>query len=45
MRLHDELYHTEPWEICEENCDELASAAICILFGAPIALRVNDDAR
>jgi hypothetical protein len=33
MRLHYALNHPEPWEICREGCDALASEAIRILFG------------
>lgn len=31
--LHNELGHTEPWEICDAGCDRLASEAIRELFG------------
>lgn len=34
MVLHDQLGHTEPWEMCEVGCGKLASDAIRILFGA-----------
>ena len=36
MLLHDELHHTEPWEICERGCDALASRLICELFGKEV---------
>ena len=39
MRLHDELHHTDPWEICEEGCNLLASDAIRILFDLPAPLQ------
>ena len=36
MRLHEALGHTEPWEICEEGCDQLASDVIFMLFDQPV---------
>lgn len=33
MLLHEALGHTEPWEICEEGCDNLADECIRLLFG------------
>lgn len=33
MMMHDRLGHSEPWEVCGEGCDEIASQAIRVLFG------------
>lgn len=32
MLLHDALGHSEPWEICDAGCDDLALKAILTLF-------------
>jgi hypothetical protein len=43
LKLHELLGHTEPWELCEAGCDELASEAIRTVFGGGWAIPAGEQ--
>lgn len=43
--LHNALGHTEPWEICDAGCDQLASDAIHVLFDRALPQSPEDGSR